>query len=349
MQRPWMAIVLAAALNVSAGAAVAAAQTVTVINAPPSSAIDVVMNATPLASGAADAAGAATLKTKMQEAIGKAEIDANVFVDYCENRRRVVIVEVGAQSAAIDPGCDRRQISGLYWVRPVNTLVVNLGGIAPSLLLIKGSYDIPAPGEDGTTQTTETHAHSWTQPPKGLVFFGSAGLSKIGDALANACGNVSPCDGHDSGFSYSGGVAFWITRFLAVEGTYVKPKNMTAQGGDIFKFNSTLDPDVWTLGGVLAAPVGPTRIYGKGGMDYHQATSTTVETINGASQTLAFRTKGFGWTFGGGLEVWLNTHLGLFGEVDFARLKGDAEGGGEAVTDDHLRLFLGGVRLHLGK
>ena len=63
MQRPWMAIVLAAALNVSAGAALAAAQTVTVINAPPNSNIDVVLNEKPVASGAADAAGAATLKT----------------------------------------------------------------------------------------------------------------------------------------------------------------------------------------------------------------------------------------------------------------------------------------------
>ena len=178
MQRPWMAIVLAAALNVSAGAALAAAQTVTVINAPPNSAIDVVFNATPAASGVADAAGAATLKTKMQDAIGKTEIDANVFVDYCGERRRVLIVEVGAPSAPVDAGCDRRQISGLYWVRPVNTVVVNLAGLAPTLLLIKGSYDVPAPNVDGTTSTTESNAHSWTQPPKGLVFFGSAGLSK---------------------------------------------------------------------------------------------------------------------------------------------------------------------------
>ena len=116
MQRPWMAIALAAALNVSAGAALAAAQTVTVINAPPNSAIDVVLNATPVASGAADAAGAATLKTKMQDAIGKAEIDANVFVDYCGERRRVLIVEVGAPSAPVDAGLrsppDQRPVLG---------------------------------------------------------------------------------------------------------------------------------------------------------------------------------------------------------------------------------------------
>ena len=118
MQRPWMAIVLAAALNVSAGAAVAAAQTVTVINAPPNSAIDVVMNTTPLASGRGGRGRRGDAENEDAGGDRQGEIDANVFVDYCENRRRVLIVEVGAQSAPIDPGCDRRQISGLYWVPP---------------------------------------------------------------------------------------------------------------------------------------------------------------------------------------------------------------------------------------
>ncbi|MEN3337475.1 MAG: hypothetical protein V7647_1151 [Acidobacteriota bacterium] len=349
MQRPWMAIVLAAALNVSAGAAIAAAQTVTVINAPPAAVVEVVLNGATVATGAADSAGAATLNAKMKDAIGKVEIDANVFVDLCENRRRVLIVEVGASSGAVEPGCDRRQISGLYWVRPVNTIVVNLAGTAPTLLLIKGAYAIPTPGPDGTTATTESHPRVWTHVPKGLVLSGSGGLSKFSDAVASACGNVTPCTGHDSGLAYSAGAAYWITRFLGVEGTYFKPKTVKSQGGDIFTFNSTLDPDVWSLAGVLGAPVGPARIYGKGGLDYHQATSTTVETINSASQTLAFRTKGFGWLFGGGLDVWVSSHVGLFAELDFARIKGDAEGGGEAVTDDHLRLLVGGLRIHLGR
>jgi hypothetical protein len=349
MHRPWTPIVLAAALNLSAGAALVAAQTVTVINAPPNSPVEVALNAATVATGAADPTGAATLKANMQQAIGKAEIDANVFVDVCESKRRVIIVEVGSPSAAAEAGCDRRQISGLYWVRPINTIVVNLAGSTPSLLLIKGSYDIPTPGPDGTTAMAEPHARAWTQPPKGLVLSGSGGWSKFRDATNVACGNVTPCTGHDSGLAYSAGATFWILRYLGVEGAYVKAKKVTAQGGDIFTFNSTLDPDIWTLAGVLAAPVGPVRIYGKGGADYHQATSTTNETINGATQTLAFRTKGFGWMFGGGLEGWLSSRVGLFAEVEFAKIKGDAEGGGEAGLDDQLRLLTGGVRIHLGR
>lgn len=349
MQRPWMAIVLAAALNGGAGAAIAAAQTVTVINAPPGAAVEVGLNGATVATGTADPAGAATLNAKMKDAIGKTEIDANVFVDLCENRRRVLIVEVGATSAAPEAGCERRQISGLYWVRPVNTVVVNLAGIVPTLLLIKGSYGIPAPGADGTTATSESHPRAWTQVPKGLVLSGSGGLSKFSDAVGVACGNLSPCTGHDSGLASSAGAAYWITRFFGVDAMYVKPKTVKAQGGDVFTFTSTLDPDVWSLAGLVGGPVGPVRLYGKGGLDYHQATSTTVETVNSASQTLAFRTKGFGWLFGGGGEAWLTSHVALFAELDVARIKGDAEGGGEALTDDHLRLLTGGVRIHLGR
>jgi hypothetical protein len=233
-------------------------------------------------------------------------------------------------------------------VRPVNTVVVNLAGVAPTLLLIKGSYGIPVAAADGTTPA-EGGPRSWRPSPKGPVLSGSAGLSKFRDALLIACGSESPCSGDDSGLSYSGGATYWITRFLGVEATYVKPKNMTAEGGDTFAFDSTLDADVWTLAGVVGAPIGPVRLYGKGGVNYHQATSTTVETIDNVSQTIAFRTKGYGWLFGGGGEGWITSRVAIFGEFNLANLKGDAEGGGEAFIDERLRLFMGGIRLHIGR
>ncbi len=348
MQRPWRPIALALALNASAGAAVAAAQTVTVRNAPPGATIEVVLNAAPAATGTADATGVATLTTRMKELIGKAEIDANVSVDVCEGKRRVLIVEVGAPTVPVEAGCDRRQVSGLYWVRPVNTVVVNLAGVVPTLLLIKGAYGIPVTAPDGTTPAEEG-IRSWRPSPKGPVLSGSAGLSKFRDALLIACGTASPCSGDDSGFSYSGGATWWITRYLGVEGTYVKPKNMKASGGDTFTFNSTLDADVWTLAGVGGAPIGPVRLYGKAGVNYHQATSTTDETIDNVTQTIAFRTTGYGWLFGGGGEGWITSRVAIFGEFNLVKLKGPAESGGEAFIDDRLRLFMGGIRLHVGR
>jgi hypothetical protein len=340
--------VLAVALNVSAGAAVAAAQTVMVRNAPPGATVEVVLNAKTAATGTVSDTGVATLTTSMKDIIGKTEIDANVYADLCEGKRRVLIVEVGAPTVPVEAGCDRRQISGLYWVRPVNTVVVNLAGVTPTLLLIKGSYAGPVTAPDGTTPA-EAGPRSWRPSPKGPVLSGSAGLSKFRDALFIACGTVDPCSGDDSGLSYSGGATFWITRYLGVEGTYVKPKNMKASGGDTFKFNSTLDADVWTLAGVVGAPIGPVRLYGKAGVNYHQATSTTDETIDNVTQTIAFRTTGYGWLFGGGGEGWVTSRVAIFGEFNLARLKGPAESGGEAFIDERLRLFMGGIRLHVGR
>ncbi len=346
MHRPWKAVALAAALTLSA-ASLAAAQTILVRNAPPGTAIDVVLNATPTGSGVADAAGVATVPGKMKETIGKAEIDANVFVDECLTRRRVVIVEIGGAIAAPEADCRRQQISGLYWVRPINTIVVNLAGTVPSLLLIKGSYGIPPPGtEDANGEST---ARTWRQAPKGFVLSGGSGRSSFRDAQKIACGTVSPCGGHEGGVGFSGGATLWIARFLGVEGTYVKPKAMTASGGDTFKFDTKLDADVWTLAGLAAAPIGPVRIYGKGGMNYHQATSTTKETIGAASQSFGYRTKGFGWLFGAGLEAWVTSRVALFGEANIARIKGKSDGGGAPLIDDRLRLFTGGIRVHLGR
>jgi hypothetical protein len=348
MQRPWMPIVLAAVLNASVGAIGAEAQTVMVRNVPPGTPVEVVFNTANAGSGAADASGVATVPASMKDAINKLEIDANVSVDICAAKRRVVIVEVGAPAAPVEPGCDRRPISGLYWVRPVNTLVVNLGGASPTLLLIKGKYGIPEENADGTTPE-RSRMQSWRQSPKGLVVSGASGLSKYSDQAAIACGNATPCQGGGGEIAYSAGATLWITRYLGVEGAYVKPKTTDISGGDAFTFKNSLDADVWTLAGLIAGPIGPVRIYGKFGADYHQATSTTVETIGGVSQTLAFRTKGIGWLYGAGMEWWITSRVGVFGEAGIVRIQGDAEGSGEARIDDRLRSVLAGVRVHVGR
>lgn len=340
-------MLLAAALHVSVGPGTAAAQTVVLRNAPAGSAVEVVINSTPVGTGTADAAGTATVAAPMKEAAGKVEMDANVFVDACGARERVLIVEVGAPIMAAEAGCTRRQISGLYWVRPVNTIVVNLAGIDPTVLLIKGKYEVPVPGADGTID--EDAPRFRRASPTGLVLSGGAGLSKFGDALAVACGSA-PCSGDDSGLAYTGGATFWITRYLGVEGTYVKPASMTAEGGDAtYSFDGTLEADMWTVAGVLGAPIGPVRLYGKAGVNYHQAVSTTTQTIANVTQTFAFDTKGWGWMFAGGLEGWVTSRMAIFGEAGFAKMKGDAEGGGEAFLDDRQRLVVGGIRIHIGR
>ncbi len=347
MQRPWRPMLLAAALHVSVGAGMAAAQTVILRNAPPAVEVEVVLNAATVGTAKADNAGVAILKAPMKEAIGKSEIDANVFVDVCETSRRVLIVEVGAATVPPGAGCARRQISGLYWVRPVNTIVVNLAGAEPTLLLVKGDYEVPVPGPDGTID--EDGARFRRLAPTGVVLSGAAGVSKFSEALEIACGSATPCSGDDSGIAYTGAVTYWITRFLGVEGGYVKPPRMTAEGGSPFTFDSTLEADMWTVAGVIGAPIGPVRLYGKAGVNYHEADSMTTQTSNNVTQTFAFNTQGWGWLFGGGLEGWVTPRVAIFGEAGLARMKGDAEGGGEAFLDERLRLLVGGIRVHIGR
>jgi hypothetical protein len=339
MQKWWQLLVLAAAMNVCLGAGVALGQTVIVRKAPPGGSVEVALNAATAGSGTVDANGDATVPFTLPETGGKAEIDAYIFVDYCDTMRRVVIVERGKAPLPPQAGCDRREVTGLYWVRRVNTIVVDVGGAIPTVLLIKGSYGL-----------TEPVARSWTPSLTGLVVFGGGGLVKFRDAHVIACGDVTPCGGHDSGLGYTAGVTYWFGRFLGAEASYVKPPVATADGsGSTFKFNSSLDARVMTIAGKVGGPIGPVRLYGLAGTNYHWATSSTTETIDSATQTFEFKTQGWGLLFGGGGEVWIARSVALYAEVSFAGLKGPATGGGEARLDDRLRLVLFGARVRIGR
>lgn len=336
MTNPWRPLIAAAALSVTLGAGTAAAQTVMVRNAPAGEAIEVAFNASNVATGTADAGGVATLPLDLSAYGNKTEIDANVFVDTCDKRHRIIVVERGQPIAAQEPGCDRREISGLFWVRRVNTLVIDVGGPNPTLMLIKGRYSIGP-------------AHTWPAPPTGLVVFGGGGLAKFNDLAIAACGNVTPCNSNDSGVAYTAGATYWITKFLGAEGSYIRPAKATVSGNtETFTFNNSLDAHLLSLAGKIAIPAGPVRLYGKVGTNYHRATSLTSETIGATTQTFQFKTKGWSWIWAGGGEVWLGSSFALYGELGFARLRASSvEGTG--VIDDHLRFMLFGGKVRIGK
>jgi hypothetical protein len=341
MLKWWRLLVMAAVVNVTVGAAPGLAQTVMVRNVAAGTKVEVLLNRAPVGSGAAEADGQATVPLTTGDTIGPQGLDATIAIDVCETLRRVVITERTKTAPAPEPGCDRREISGLFWVRKVNTIVVDLGGNAPSLLLIKGTYVYKPPRPDDEPRV-------WRPLPTGLLLFGGAGIVKFDNAFSQACGSATPCTGQDSGLgAYSFGATYWINRFIAAEGSYIRPRQVTAKGGDTFTFNSTLDTDVFTIVGKGGVPAGPVRIYGFGGGDYHQATSKTSETIDLTSQNFSLKTKGWSWVFGGGGEVWIWPKVGIYGELQVVRLKGPAEGGGEAKMDDTLRVLLVGVKVRL--
>jgi len=342
MTNPLRLLVMVAALTGTLGIGTAAAQTVFVRNAPAGAAVEVLVGSTAAGTGTVGQDGNASVPFTL--GTGQTEIDANVFVDICETMRRIIIIERGRLPAPAASGCDRRDISGVFWVRPVNTLVLDFGDVNPTLLLIKGGYTPPKPQAPGE----EVSAGPGHQAPTGFVLFGGGGLTKFRDATTIACGNVSNCGG-SSGVGYSFGAGYWFTRFLGAEATYLNPKTLSIDGSEsTFVFHTKLNANLTTIAALLALPAGPMRFYGKGGVNYHQATVDTTETIDSATQTFQLKTTGWNWVYGGGGEGWITSKFGIYGEIGYARVAGDAEVGSTGRIDDRLSYLLFGARLRIG-
>jgi hypothetical protein len=341
MMEPQRLLTLAAALNLTLGVAFATAQTLLVRNAPPGSTIELVLNATPIGSTKVDESGVVTLPINLSKHVNKPETDAQIFVDVCDNVRRVLIVERALQPPAPEAGCRRRDMGGLFLVRQISTLVVGVKD-SPTLLLRQGSVSLKPP-------------RVWTPAPTGFVLFGGGAFTKITNVVDQACGTVTDCTGDASGFSYAAGAAYWITPYLAAEGTYVKPAEVTATGtAGNFRFNSSFDADVLTAVGKVGVPLGPFRPYGQIGGTYHQARFTTSQTLTdateNATQTFSQKTRGWSWVFGGGAEIWITRWLAVYGEVERGALKGPVtdEDEGDGTIDDRFTFILFGGRIRIG-
>jgi len=341
MTRLWRLLMMAAALILTAGSALGAAQTVMVRNAPPAGAVEVLLNDAVVATGTAGPDGMVTLDLKMPE---PGEMDANVYVDVCEKTRRVLVVDRNKRPPAPPAGCDRREVLGLFLVKRINTLVVDVATLQPSMLLIKGPYTPPKPVVEGEEATTVRRPS-----PTGLSLFAGTGFNKFRDAFAIACGNAVGCTGKDGGLGYSFGGTFWFTRWLAAEGGYLKPRKTTVKGGDTFTFDTTFDVDVFPVMAKVGIPAGPFRPYGFAGAAYHQSLLNTSETIDTATQLFTQRTHGWGPIFGGGAEGWITSKVAIYGELSFTKVKGKAEDGGEGLVDDRLRFVGFGVRIRLSR
>jgi len=338
MMKP-MRLLVAAALFVMIGSGVAMAQTVMIRNAPPGETIEAFLNATKVASASVQPNGETTLPLNLRENnAGKTEIDANIFIDVCDKIRRIIVVERGQPAATQEPGCERRDIPGLYWVRRVNTLVVDVGGANPTMMLVKGSYD------------PNSKVRNWSQAPTGLLAFGGVGRGDYRDAVLIACGTATTCDGDKAGLIYSGGLTFWLSSFLGAEAAYFKPSKTKANGsGSTYSFTSSLDTNMVIVGGRVGAPIGPVRLSGLIGMNYQDSVLKTTDTINGASQSAEVETNGWGLAWGAGMEIWVSRRIAISIDAGVASLKGNPTGGGEVRLDDRLRYISGGVRVRIGK
>jgi hypothetical protein len=345
-------LTLAAAISLTVCAGIARAQTVLVRNAPPESTIEVLLNATPVGSTKVGASGIAIVAGKLSEDPTRTEIDAQIFVDVCGDVRRVLILERAVQPPVADSGCVRRDMGGLFLVKRISTLVIDFGGANATLLLRQGSVSLDPPRQ-------------WPEAPTGLVLFGGGAFTTGSNARLISCGDVTPCGGSNSGFSYTAGATFWIAPFLGAEGAYIRPAEVTSSGsGEGYRFTGSFKADVITASGKIGIPVGPVRLFGKVGGAYHRATSSTTQivdartvTVDGVDQTIQggtanyhLRTAGWAWVFGGGGEIWFSSAFAVYGEVGRVALKGPSreDENAEGVVDDRMTTLLFGIRLRIG-
>jgi hypothetical protein len=332
----------AAALMVTIGVGAAQAQTVILRKVPAGSEIEVAVNNATAASQKSDAGGDVIIPIDMFKGAGRTETDSMVFVLLCENNRfRVMLVERGHSVPAEEQGCTRRDMGGWFLVKPISTLVVDVGGPTPTLLLRQGSYSLAPPRE-------------WSSSPTGVVLFAGGTFNKPSTFKDVACGLVTDCSGGDAELGFTVGAGFWITPWLGAEGSYSRPKDFTAGGrGETYTFTSTLDAHAVNVVGKIGVPAGPARPYGQIGGTYHRATLSTSQTMTNqtenATQSYSVETGGWSWTFGGGLEVWFNEAFGIFGEVNRTALKGPAvETNVEGLLDDRLTTIVLGFRIKVG-
>jgi hypothetical protein len=346
---------------VNAAAGAATAQTVIVTKAPPGAAVEIGLNAAMIGSTTADAGGIATLPVNLEAHGRRPEVDVRIFVDVCEKTRRVMLVESGWQAPSPVAGCTRHEIFGVFYLKKITTVVVKAAEQTQAVWIKQGPApatwlsDAPTGGSSDAGPAGET--------PTGLVLFGGVGFSRYDTAGEISCGNVSECSRHEFQFAGRFGGEYWVFPYLGVSVSYLKPMSATTQGsGAGYQFDSALSPNVVTISGKIGIPYGRFRAYAGGGTNYTWATLTTNETLDdrnltvgdatqvvpGGTQTFELKMDGWGWTVGGGVEIWATRSAALFGEFEWTRIKGHVSGGGEGTLDDRLQSVIFGVRVRVG-
>jgi hypothetical protein len=355
MIRSWpLGWVAAFFVSASLTPAFVAAQTVTVRQAPPGGVVEVVVGSEAVGSATADALGDATVTLKTFPRAPALEMSTQVFVDVCGNRRRVLLVERSFQPPPVADDCVRRAVAGFFVVRPISTLVLEVGEITPTLRIRQG----PAP-EAWLRHGPPPPPSLFTSAP-GLEVFGGANFVTFRDAVGRSCGTLQGCSGRDFTPAYGVGAAYWVSPFFGAHASYLRAGTVKVTGAGVgYTFATNIDVEALTLSGIVGAPLGRARLYGFFGANRHRAAFVTTETtddivfvedgvsrtIPGGTEVFVLNTAGWGWQFGGGLDVWMTPVLAFFGEAGSGPIKGSNQDGPEGETDDHITFVLVGARV----
>jgi len=355
----WRSLVLAAVCVMTAG--VVQAQTVMVRNAPQGSTIELVLNAATVATVPAKPGAETTLTLPPMEGGPKAKMDVRFWVDYCENMRRVFVVEAGLFPSTKDVGCDRKEVAGVYLAQAQTTFVVDVTGTSPSVWLRQGAVPSnwlgagPMVGPSG----------AGLQPRPGILVGGGFGFSNLKDFALVQCGNLSSCSGNSPKFTWEAGASVWVFPFVGVEFSYVKPAVLTLEGVQSpLTATTTFDSNLMRLVAKGGPSFGPVRLYGLAGENYHRATTTTTQTmadqslpqadgstvvIKGGTQIITMKTAGWGLVAGGGAEFWMNSRLLLYAEVSRSWIQGYTTDNSGIEMNDRKWSYMMGVRYRVGR
>jgi hypothetical protein len=351
-----LACVAAFVVSITVAATVATAQTIIVRRAPAGGSVDVVMGSDTLGSATVDPLGDGRVTLKTFPRAPAAEVSVQVFVDVCDTRRRVILVERSFQAPAVPADCIRRATAGFVVVRSISTLVIDVGDAAPTVRIRQG----PAPAA--------WLRHGPPPPPSlfssapGLELFGSSNFVTFREAIGRTCGTLQGCSGKDFTPSFAAGAAYWVSPYFGAYASYLRAATVNVAGtGTRFRFDTTIDIEALTMSGIVGVPIGRTRLYGYGGGNRHRGAAVTVETtedtvvvidgvprtIVGGTETFVFNSSGWGWQFGGGFDVWLTPALALFAEAGSGPVKGANRDTPEGVVDDYMTFALIGGRVRL--
>jgi hypothetical protein len=314
-----------------------------------------VLNTTVVGTGTADAEGIVTLSATADGLTGEQQIDAQVWLDRCGERYRVLVVDRSVVPPAPE-GCARQPVEGLFVVRPVSSIVIDGGVVPPTLRIRQGPA--PAVWIRPSLADDPDFSSEW-RPPSGLILAGAAGLGTLRDFSALACGNVAECDDNDRTAAFAATVGYWLSSYVGAEVTYFRPRPATARGsGTGFEFDTELDGGLVAVAAKGGLPLGRVRLTASLGGNFQRSTltgNTTVEPttvtideveqeIPGGTHTLQWRTEGWDFSYAGGAEWWLSDAVAIYGEVGRHFLKGDDTRGSESRLDEAQTFILFGIR-----
>ena len=331
---------------VASGALRADAQTVIVQSAPARSTIELSLNGQPPISAPADANGDARLVVPGN--LGESVLF--MHVDLCVTAVHVVLVERGVPPTAAASGCMRVPVGRTFGASAVTTFVVDIDGQNVDVHLRQG----PAPAvwlRAGAGRANYVRVH-WGEPARGFDFFGAAGLSSLSEAVLGACGNAPTCSSTSITPLLTAGAGGWITQHIGAQVSVVRPSDATATGGgDGYTFDTRVAMRMTIIEARVGIPVKAVRIYGMGGTDRLESTTTTIETLTAdkSQQTLAQKSTGWSWVAGGGVEAWLSKRIAVYTEFTVANAKGTPENGGLGGVDDKMLFGVIGARFRLAR